>query len=141
MIKKKISLSDVDNFYNPDFLVKRISVNYNFPLDFSEGLVKEVKRMLFLAVISGEKIAPSNRIDCAWHEMILFTKFYKDFSELIGDFIHHNPFESEKKDEIINYEKIKKNFGKKVEGTETYNKTKENYEKFFGEKPDFKYWP
>lgn len=141
MINKNISLQDIDEFPNPKFLVKRISVNYNFPVEFSEGLVKEVKRMLFLVVVSKEKISPSNRIDCAWHEMILFTKFYKEFSRFIGCFVHHNPFESDKKDETETYEEIIKNLGQKRKGTNVYNKTKENYEFFFREIPDSRYWP
>jgi hypothetical protein len=62
---EKVTLDDVDNFTIPDFLIERISIVNNFPVEFSEKLLREAKRMLFLSVISGEKIAPSNRVDYA----------------------------------------------------------------------------
>ena len=140
-IKKKINLNDVDNFSNPDFLVERISIVNNFPLDFSEKLLRETKRMLFLSVISGEKIAPSGRIDLAWHEMLMYTKFYKSFSDFTGGYIHHIPFRTKKGDKKETYDEMQKNFGKKVRGTDTYNNTKKNYKFFFGIDPNPKYWP
>lgn len=140
-ILKKITLNDIDNFPNPEFLVERISIVNNFPMDFSGKLLREVKRMLFLSVISGEKIAPSNRIDYAWHEMLMYTKFYKDFSNFIGGHIHHIPFRTKRNDYMETYEDMKKNFGKEVRGSDTYNNTKKNYKKFFTINPDNKYWP
>lgn len=38
---------------------------------------------------------PSQVVDVAWHELILFTKFYQDFCQkAFGRFLHHHPAEA-----------------------------------------------
>lgn len=136
------SLEEVDAFEVPELLPNRIVRIYGVPLDFAEGLIKEAKRMLYLAHVSGENVAPSGRVDWAWHEMLMFTMFYRDFSKFIGSFIHHIPNPPPEKDEKEEtWEHIQKTLGIPRKGTETYQKTKANYEKFFGEKPEPLYWP
>lgn len=136
------SLLDVDAFEVPSFLAERISRIHDVPRDFADGLIIEAKRMLYLCSISKQAVAPSDRVDWAWHEMIMFTKFYKSFSECIGDFIHHVPNpppELDEKEET--WEHMQETLGKHRRGSDTYIQTKENYEKFFHTKPNPLYWP
>ncbi|MEK7638934.1 MAG: hypothetical protein AAB388_02100 [Patescibacteria group bacterium] len=142
MTHKTPTLAEVDAFAVPDLLANRIVRLHGVPLDFAEGLIKEAKRMLYLAHISDDSVAPSGRVDWAWHEMLMFTRFYKDFAEFIGAFIHHVPNPPpavDTKEEA--WEHIQATLGVPRPGTATYEKTKSHYEKFFNEKPDPLYWP
>ena len=142
MDKKTPNLAEVDAYPVPELLVERIVRIYKVPTDFAEGLLKEAKRMLYLAHVSDDSVAPSDRIDWAWHEMLMFTRFYRDFSKFIGAFIHHvpNPPTSEE-DKTETWEEIQATLGKPRRGGDTYNKTKANYEKYFNTTPEPLYWP
>lgn len=136
------TLAEVDAYEVPGFLAERVARIHKVPRDFADGLITEAKRMLYLAIISDDSVAPSDRVDWAWHEMLMFTRFYRDFGNFIGGFIHHDPNpppEAEDRDET--WEEIQAALGKPRRGSETYQKTKANYEKFFGEKPNPLYWP
>ena len=136
------TLAEVDAFPVPEMLVERISMLHAVPREYAAGLLREAKRMLFLAIVSGEAVAPSDRVDWAWHEMLMFTRLYREFSTFIGGFIHHDPnpmsdggFREE------TWEEIQRALGKPREESETYTKTKANYEKHFGERPGPLFWP
>ena len=136
------ALEDVDIYEVPPFIVERIVLNYQVPQAFAKGLVQEAKRMLYLANISNDSVAPSDRVDWAWHEMILFTRFYKEFAQFIGGFIHHVPNPPNgKADKIETWTEIQSTLNIPRLGSATYQKTKENYLKFFGVAPDPLYWP
>jgi hypothetical protein len=92
--------------------------------------------MLYLCNLSGEAIAPSDIVDYAWHEMMLFTRWYQEFCLCIGGFIHHDPTPPEEKEEFAKEAKEKG-----LTETPTYTITKRNYKKFFKEDPDPRYWP
>ena len=136
------TLEAVDAYEVPSFLSERIALNYRVPQDFAEGLIREAKRMLYLSNISDDSVAPSDRVDWAWHEMILFTRFYKEFAQFIGGFIHHVPNPPDgKSDKNETWEEIQSTLNTPRLGSATYQKTKENYLKFFGAEPDPLYWP
>lgn len=128
----KPTLKEVDDYQVPEFLIQRVADAHDYDIKFSKNLAKEAKRMLYLSIVSDDSISPSNRVDDMWHEMIIFTRFYKDFGEFIGGFIHHNPTSPERA------KKLKRTKDGEVSG---YAKTKANYEKYFNQKPDPKYWP
>lgn len=117
------TLAEVDAFPLPPLLIPRIAEEHNYSLGYAEGALREAKRMLYLSVISGEAISPSELIDPAWHEMLMFTRFYQRFSDYIGGFIHHDPTPGV------------------PDGGTTYRRTKELYTKHFGVAPDPQYWP
>jgi len=136
------TLADVDAYEVPSFLAERIAKIHKVPRDFADGLIREAKRMLYLCCVSNESVAPSDRVDWAWHEMLMFTHFYQEFSEFIGAFIHHVPNAPEDEDDAPEtWETIQKTLGVPRNGSETYRKMKQNYQKFFGIAPDPLYWP
>lgn len=100
--------------------------------------------MLLLCALSGESVAPSNRVDLAWHEMMLFTRWYKSFCDSIGGFIHHDPTPPQSLREYL--EEKHRPFslardGKLRGGTPVYERTKRNYRLYFGFAPSKRYWP
>lgn len=58
----------------------------------AEELYRDLMRFMFLCGTRSEVLAPSERIDLAWHEFLLFTKQYQEFcSRMFGFFVHHKP--------------------------------------------------
>lgn len=58
----------------------------------ARALLDEVIRFLVLCRRSAKSLSPSQRIDMAWHEMILCTKAYHEWCQLhLGAFVHHQP--------------------------------------------------
>ncbi len=142
----KLTPAQVDTYEVQHFLAARVAKTYRLPLSFAEGLVREAKRMLYVTAVTGESVAPSSQVDLAWHEMMMFTKFYRKMCEDFGGgFIHHEPTPPDESLEdyiaegpdLFDYAKG----STKVGETETYSLTKANYEKIIGEKPDPQYWP
>jgi hypothetical protein len=118
-----MTLEDIDNFPSPELLIPRIAKEHHYTTEYATGALREAKRMLYLHIVSKELISPSTKIDPAWHEMLMFTRYYQEFSNFIGGFIHHDPTPGP------------------PDGGKMYARTKENYKKFFGEDPDPAYWP
>ncbi len=71
MKKPTPTLQEVDAYEVPSFLAQRISLIHKVPEDFAVGLVREAKRMLYLCCISDDSVAPSDRVDWAWHELLI----------------------------------------------------------------------
>lgn len=116
------TLLEVDAFPVPEMLAPRIAKEHDYKLEDAVNLLREAKRMLYLSIVSDSSVSPSLKVDDAWHEMLLFTRFYQKFSDFIGGFIHHDPTPGP------------------PGGGKMYAKTKENYEKHFRMKPDPRYW-
>jgi hypothetical protein len=83
------------------------------------GLKNETLKFLSIALANEHAVAPSKKIDEYWHEMVLNTPLYENFSKSTGRFVHHIP--SDKPE------------------TEAYERTLEIYKKTFGN-PDRRYW-
>ncbi|GEM_PF-1645536 len=134
--------AQVDAYEVPSFLAERISRIHKVPIDFAQGLISEAKRMLYVCVVTNDSVAPSDRIDWAWHEMLMFTRFYQDFSTFIGGFIHHVPNPPPEVDEQEEtWAHMQETLGIPRRGSDAYVQTKAQYEKIFGEKPNSLYWP
>ncbi|MEK7614011.1 MAG: hypothetical protein AAB439_04020 [Patescibacteria group bacterium] len=118
-----ISISYIDSYPVPNLLIPRIAKEYDYSIGYATGALREAKRMLFMSAQTGKPFAPSALVDPAWHEMMLFTRFYQEFADTIGSFIHHDPTPGE------------------PDGGALYEQTKKDYEEFFGQKPDPQFWP
>ena len=117
------TLQEVDDYPTPELLIPRVSKEHDYDMETAANLVREAKRMLYLYVISKKAISPSKHVDMAWHEMLMFTRFYKEFAQFIGVFIHHDPTPG------------------MPDGGKLYADTKKRYEEFFNIKPNPEYWP
>ncbi|SEC88523.1 hypothetical protein SAMN04489761_3866 [Tenacibaculum sp. MAR_2009_124] len=72
--------------------IKEITDNHDFD---EEDLIIEMLRFLNLIHLTNKKLSPSLIVDLAWHEFILFTKYYNVFClKYFNRFIHHTPSES-----------------------------------------------
>lgn len=120
--KKLPTLAEVDAFPAPELLVPRIAKEHGYSKADAANLLREAKRMLYLSIVNDKPVSPSLKVDDAWHEMLMFTRFYRDFANFIGGFIHHDPTPGQ------------------PDGGRMYANTKEMYEKSFGMAPDERYW-
>lgn len=92
-------------------------------LNYSEAVLIEVLRFMELVHSIGERLTPSNKVDLAWHEFILFTKLYADFCSLHFDkFIHHYPGDNHLENKI------------------GFKKLHYHYNKHFGFEPNPEFW-
>jgi len=73
--------------------VDHICEKYNIT---SEELLLEMIKFLTLIHSTNQKLSPSLVVDLAWHEFILFTRYYQEFCMThFNRFIHHTPSENE----------------------------------------------
>ena len=75
-----------------DHVVRRIAQEHHVRRATAQRWFDELVRFLDLAARSEEPLAPSKRVDRAWHEFVLHTRDYAAFcEERYGFFLHHDP--------------------------------------------------
>lgn len=107
----------------------RLSRENSWSLEYSNRVVLEYKKFLFLICISNHPVTPSDQVDQAWHLHLLYTESYwVDLcQDILNRQIHHGPTRggSEEKDKYVDW----------------YQKTKNLYEDTFGAKAPEDIWP
>ncbi len=90
----------IDSYCFPDKVYRELAKRYAF---LDEGQVDRIVRGLreyfHLCRLSGDNMVsmPSEAVDMAWHEFILFTREYQEFCDkALGCFLHHLPAEAMK---------------------------------------------
>jgi uncharacterized protein (TIGR04222 family) len=94
-----------------------------------QSAIIEYKRFVFLGLVSGHPVAPSDEIDQVWHLHLTYTKSYwKEWcSETLGQTFHHAPSRGGPEDSLKH--------------SEWYQKTLESYRHWFEEEPPKRFWP
>ncbi len=86
-----IDLHRVLAYRHPELIV-RLEEKLNIPEQEASELFDDLKRFLFLCATQEERLGPTDRIDEAWHNFILFTKDYRNFcTDILGKFVEHVP--------------------------------------------------
>jgi len=72
---------------------KRLARENGWNLSYTQDVIEEYKKFIFLCCISDSPITPSDQVDQAWHLHMIYTKSYwinfcKDTLQME---IHHNP--------------------------------------------------
>lgn len=88
----------IDTFQFPEIIATKVIEKYPHLNEKQAALVVDGLREYFhVCNIAGKKMVsmPSQVVDVAWHEFILFTKQYEHFcSKALGRFLHHTPAEA-----------------------------------------------
>jgi hypothetical protein len=88
----------IESFYLPQTIKTKVSEAYPHLTDSEIGeVMKGLKEYFHVCNMAGERFVsmPSQVVDVAWHEFILFTKLYQVFcSKAFGRFLHHVPAEA-----------------------------------------------
>jgi len=89
---------DIINGYRfPDAIRRRVKSRYPHLAETDLDRVFSGLRQYFRIVLGRRALVsmPSQVVDAAWHEFILFTRDYRDFCQRgLGRFIHHVPAEA-----------------------------------------------
>jgi hypothetical protein len=98
-IKRRLSgKHEIDNYVFPDSIRDKLIQKYPHLSQADTTLVLEgLKEWFHVCNVVGKKAVsmPSQVVDDAWHEFILFTKKYNDFClKALGRFLHHTPAEA-----------------------------------------------
>ena len=90
----------IDRFQFPATITTKLLQAYPHLTDHQAALVIKALREYFqLCNVAGKRVVsmPSQVVDVAWHEFILFTRQYQQFcNKAIGRFLHHTPAEAMK---------------------------------------------
>lgn len=99
-MKKSRQLAYIENYQFHPSLKDRVSKTYPELSDEQLALVFTALRDYFQLCFMARKrmvAMPSQAVDVAWHEFILFTRHYQEFcTRALGRFLHHTPTEAMK---------------------------------------------
>lgn len=101
----------IDSYIFPNKLNEKLKVAYpHLTSENIELVLKGLREYFHICNIAGKTMIamPSQVVDVAWHELILFTKEYNHFcKKSFGRFLHHTPAEAMEGQKIAQ-ESIKK---------------------------------
>lgn len=108
---------------------KRLARENGWSHGFSERVIDEYRKFVFLCMASGHKCTPSDEVDQAWHLHMIYTESYwtRFCGEVLPRPLHHGPTKGgqAEDDKFVDW----------------YERTKESYRAFFGQEPPLDIWP
>lgn len=122
---QNFSLDKIDSQFN---FTQKLAKENNWSMDYTERVIKEYKKFIFLAVSAEHPVSPSEMVDQVWHLHLTYTQSYwQEFCEnILGKPLHHQPTNGGEKE--------------KNKFIQWYQNTLNSYESFFGEKPPSDIW-
>lgn len=108
---------------------QRLAKDNGWSLGYTQRVIEEYKKFVFLAVVAGHPVTPSDQIDQVWHLHLTYTRLYwQEFCpKILQTTLHHEPTRGGSSEQL--------KFGS------WYSKTLESYEQFFGHIPPIDIWP
>ena len=96
---------------------------------YAKRVIDEYKRFMFLAVVAGHAVTPSDQVDQAWHLHLTYTRSYwqRFCGQVLGAPVHHGP--------------TKGGADEKHKFEDWYDRTLTSYRQWFGHKPPADIWP
>ena len=105
----------------------RLAKDNGWTVLYAARVIEEYRRFAFLIVTAGHMVVPSDQVDQAWHQHLLYTRSWSDFcSNALGQRIQHEPT----KGGTAETDRFKA----------LYQQTLQSYRKIFGEPPE-DIWP
>lgn len=108
---------------------QRLAKDNGWSSGYTQRVIEEYKKFIFLAVAAGHPVTPSDQIDQVWHLHLTYTRLYwQEFCpKILQTTLHHEPTRGGSSEQL--------KFGS------LYSKTLESYEQFFGHIPPIDIWP
>lgn len=96
---------------------------------FAARAVEEYRRFVFLAMVAGQPVTPSDEVDQVWHLHLCYTRSYWDelCGEVLGRPLHHGP--------------TRGGAAERARFDDQYRRTLASYERVFGAPPPARWWP
>jgi hypothetical protein len=109
--------------------VARLARENGWPREHAARVFDEYRKFLYLAVVAGHPVTPSDDVDQAWHLHLAYTRSYWDdlCGRVLGRPLHHGPTQGGSAED------------RKYESW--YQATLESYWRVFGMAPDSRIWP
>ncbi|WKN29819.1 hypothetical protein PZB74_12665 [Porifericola rhodea] len=122
---KNFTLDDPDCEFS---FSQRLARDNNWSLAFSQQVILEYKKFMYLCCVGYGELTPSDAVDQAWHLHLTYTKSYwiAFCEDTLGKQIHHNPTQGGSEE--------------KSKYSSCYANTLRAYEDEFGEKPPEEVW-
>lgn len=107
----------------------RLAREQRWSRSYTERVIAEYRRFLYLAAASGHPVSPSPDVDEAWHLHLTYTRSYWDrlCPKVLKRPLHHEPTRGGR-DESAKF-------------TDWYQRTKASYAAAFGHQPPTDIWP
>lgn len=72
---------------------KRLARDNGWTIEYSQRVIDEYKKFIFLAIVAGHPVTPSDQVDQVWHLHLLYTRSYwEDFClNVLPTQLHHSP--------------------------------------------------
>jgi hypothetical protein len=102
---------------------KRLARDNGWTIEYTQRVIEEYKKFVFLAVVAGHPVTPSDQVDQVWHLHLTYTQSYwgEFCPNVLPTPLHHNP--------TLGGRNEQNKFNN------WYNKTLVSYQHFFGEPP------
>ena len=127
-LAERLEACELDDAGAADPLSQRLARENDWSLDFTLRVLSEYKRFLLLAVTADHVVTPSEQVDQAWQQHLLYTARYRRFCRnVLGRRFDHNP-SSGGAEERARY-------------IAAYELTLASYERSFGEPVPSDIWP
>lgn len=108
---------------------RRVARENGWSTDYTQRVIEEYKRFVFLATVAGHPVTPSDPVDQVWHLHLTYSRSYwEDFCpNVLGKALHHEPTRGGRAEQ----EKF----------SEWYRQTLKSYERLLGHLPPWDIWP
>ena len=105
----------------------RLAKDNGWGMLYAARVIEEYRKFAFLMVAAGHMAVPSDQVDQAWHQHVLYTRSWSDFcKDVLQQPVHHEPT----KGGVEEQSRFKAD----------YEQTVQSYRRFFGEPPE-DIWP
>jgi len=108
---------------------QRLARENGWSASYTRRVLREYGRFVFLAMEAGHPVCPSEDVDQAWHQHLIFTQnYWEDFcGQALGKPLHHGPTRGGKSEAVKHHA--------------MYAQTLAAYRAWFGEEPPGDIWP
>ena len=107
---------------------QRLARENDWSQNFALAVMEEYRRFVFLAMVAGHPVTPSDQVDQAWHLHLLYTQdYWGPFTALLPHPLHHQPTAGGPEE--------RRKF------SDWYSKTLHSYRRWFGVHPPVEIWP
>lgn len=108
---------------------QRLARDNGWSLGYTQRVIEEYKKFIFLAVVAGHSVTPSDQVDQVWHLHLSYTRSYwQEFCpKVLQTPLHHEPTRGGSSEQL--------------KFDDWYSRTLESYKQFFGQIPPVDIWP
>lgn len=107
---------------------QRLAKENDWNIKYTNRVIEEYRKFVFLAVVAGHIVTPSEQVDRVWHLHLTYTHSYWDefCPHILGKSLHHQPTNGGESEQTKYYD--------------LYCQTLASYTKFFGNQPPEDIW-